>query len=86
MRYLENVVTLELNTDKCAGCGDCINVCPHAVFTMKNKKANISDLHACMECGACANNCPTQAISVKSGVGCAAGIIKGAFAGTDPCC
>jgi ferredoxin len=83
--YLKNVVTLELNTDKCIGCGMCVNVCPHAVFVVQDKAA-IVDRDACMECGACKVNCPVEAIKVVSGVGCAAGIIAGALNGTEPTC
>jgi hypothetical protein len=39
-----------------------------------------------MECGACAMNCQTGAVTVKSGVGCAAGIINGLLRGTEPTC
>ena len=39
-----------------------------------------------MECGACALNCAQDAIYVKSGVGCAAGIIEGILRGTEPTC
>jgi len=34
-----------------------------------------------MECGACQLNCPTGAISVESGVGCAAAMIYAALTG-----
>ncbi len=85
-QYLKNVVTLKLNKDKCNGCRTCTEVCPHAVFQIKNKKAFISDKDACMECGACALNCPTEAIEVRSGVGCAAGIIQGLIKGTESTC
>jgi len=84
--YLANVVTLELNAEKCVGCGLCEIVCPHAVFSIDNGQAKIIDRDACMECGACAQNCPVAAIEVKSGVGCAAGIIIGALRGTEPTC
>lgn len=86
LRYLKDVVTLKLNQDKCIGCEMCLKVCPHAVFKITNKKAEIIDRDACMECGACAKNCPTAAIEVKSGVGCAAGIINGLLKGTDATC
>ena len=84
--YIKNVVTLELNEQKCSGCNMCILVCPHEAFEMKNKKSIIRHKDACMECGACAKNCPEEAIYVRTGVGCAAGIINGLIRGTEPTC
>lgn len=75
-RYLEGVATLELNRERCVGCGRCREVCPHQVFEMEGKLARLRDPDACMECGACAGNCPVAAIQVDSGVGCATGIIN----------
>ena len=69
IRYLDNVTTLVLEEEKCVGCSLCAEVCPHAVFEMKQNRASIVDLNACMECGACVNNCPSGAISVSPGVG-----------------
>jgi len=69
IRYLEDVSTLELKEDLCTGCGLCTQVCPHAVFELKNGTADIVDMDACIECGACVNNCPTGALSVNPGVG-----------------
>jgi len=75
-RYLYDVSTLSMNHAACIGCGMCEIVCPHGVFKMDNKKSDIVDKNGCMECGACAKNCPSEAISVTSGVGCAAYIIQ----------
>jgi len=86
LRYLSNVITLALDTEKCNGCKMCEIVCPHAVFAVRNRKASIIDRDACMECGACVMNCPEGALSVKAGVGCAAGIIQGAIRGSEPTC
>ena len=86
LTYLKNVVTLQLDVQKCNGCMMCIIVCPHEVFQLKNKKAIITNKDQCMECGACAKNCPEGAISVRSGVGCAAGVINGLLRGTEPSC
>jgi len=86
LTYLKNVTTLELDRSKCNGCRLCTIVCPHAVFLMENKKAKIVNKDACMECGACALNCAEGAITVNSGVGCAAAVIQGATKGTEPCC
>jgi NAD-dependent dihydropyrimidine dehydrogenase PreA subunit len=84
--YLTNVVTLELDTAKCTGCKMCLAVCPHGVFEIEKNKAVILHKDFCMECGACAKNCRAGAITVKSGVGCAAGIIKGLIRSTEPAC
>ena len=85
-RYLKNATTLELNVPACIGCGRCVEVCPHQVFVIADRKARLQDRDACMECGACARNCAFDAISVEAGVGCAAAVIIGFFTGTEPTC
>jgi NAD-dependent dihydropyrimidine dehydrogenase PreA subunit len=84
--YLKNVVTLNLNSEKCIGCGRCLEVCPHNVFVMGSGKAELRDRDACMECGACARNCPEEAVIVRAGVGCAYAIAIGLLKGTEPSC
>lgn len=84
--YLKNVVTLKLDEEKCIGCGMCVIVCPHAVFSMNNGHAKIENKDACMECGACAQNCLTNALSVQAGVGCAAAVINAALGRDGACC
>jgi ferredoxin len=84
--YLADVVTLKLCIETCNGCGMCVKVCPHEVFELLGKKARIVRRDYCMECGACAVNCAVQAITVESGVGCAAGIINGILNNTEPSC
>lgn len=86
LKYLQNVTTLHLEVEKCIGCARCIEVCPHAVFSIEQERAQIQDRDACMECGACAINCPAEAITVNSGVGCAAAVLSGAFKGAEPEC
>jgi len=85
-KYLASVSTLKLDAAKCTGCGMCVNVCPHAVFIIKDRKARITDPDLCMECGACSGNCPAEAISLKKGVGCATAVIQGFLRGTEPDC
>ena len=79
LRYLEDVITLPFDVDKCTGCQLCTQVCPHGVFVMGGNRAKVVDRGACMECGACALNCAFGAIEVQSGVGCAAAIIASYF-------
>lgn len=77
LKYIDKYITLELDDDKCVGCGLCITVCPHRVFEMRARKAVIKEKTKCMECGACMSNCPVGAIDVDAGVGCAVAILSG---------
>jgi NAD-dependent dihydropyrimidine dehydrogenase PreA subunit len=87
LTYLKGVVTLKLDEKKCRGCGMCLEVCPHEVFEMNPRHAVILNRDACMECGACSRNCPFEAITVETGVGCAAAVINAMLGRTDqPCC
>jgi len=86
MIYLEDVVTLRLNEQNCTGCGMCMVVCPHAVFSMNKRRVRIENKDACMECGACAMNCPSEALTVQAGVGCAAAVINSALGREGACC
>ena len=85
-RYFKNVASIKILPEKCTGCGMCMEVCPHDVFEISNKKASLADKDACMECGACAKNCPFGAVKVKSGVGCSAAVLNGWIKGTEPDC
>jgi NAD-dependent dihydropyrimidine dehydrogenase PreA subunit len=88
--------TLQYDPELCINCGMCSIVCPHAVFESGERTARLVRWKACMECGACQRNCPTSAITVDSGVGCAAAMIRAALTGkkeatcgpasASPCC
>ena len=87
LKYLKGVAALKLDTDKCIGCGMCLNVCPHAVFSLIESKAHITDI-TIVECGACAMNCPVSAISVEESAAPHAvpmGILSGNNNGDSPC-
>ncbi len=86
LRYIDDVVTLELDPGACTGCTMCVQVCPHGVLAMEERRARVVDRDACIECGACVRNCPADALSVTPGVGCAAAIIKGWLTGSEPTC
>ena len=88
--YPANGGSLELDSNRCTGCGLCLEVCPHAVFSSLAETppdpVQIIARGRCMECGACALNCPAKAIRVTVGVGCVAAIIRGKLTGTAPSC
>jgi len=84
--YLKNVVTLEQDIALCKNCNQCLDVCPHQVFSRKEEGLRIVNRDACIECGACVRNCPFNALHVEAGVGCAQAIINGFINGTEPNC
>ena len=86
LKYLKNVSSLEIDDRKCNGCGVCVQVCPHRVIEMRDKRAAIRYRDLCMECGACRKNCEQEAIRVEAGVGCANAILRGMILGTAPQC
>jgi len=85
-RYFSDTITLNLDTQKCTGCGICALVCPHGIFSVTEGKAQITDKSSCMECGACSKNCAFNAITTNRGVGCAVAIINGIRKGAEPSC
>jgi ferredoxin len=63
-----------LDSDKCKGCGKCVNVCPVEAMLLtsandptkpRSKKAKL-DKELCLGCGVCARACPSEAIELES--------------------
>ena len=52
------MIAVEIDKEKCTGCGQCVDVCPVEAITMNDGKASI-DEETCVECGACNTICPT---------------------------
>lgn len=86
--YLQNGLSLKIDPERCTGCGQCLEVCPHRVLGLDQPGRTVQVLRRdwCMECGACRMNCPFGAIQVDSGVGCVAAIVNGFLRGTAPSC
>ncbi|MGM5484286.1 MAG: DUF362 domain-containing protein [Nanobdellota archaeon] len=53
---------MKVDSDKCIGCGACVEKCPVEAITMKDDVAVI-DQDKCIDCGACKEACPQGAIS-----------------------
>jgi ferredoxin len=84
--YLRDVSTLRLDGEACTGCGVCTDVCPRSALEMREDRVFIVSLDSCIECGACALNCAFDALSVKTGTGCASGILNGMLGRKSACC
>jgi len=53
---------LNVNLDKCTGCGLCVRACPYSAIEIKNRKAKVLD--NCTLCGACVKVCPVGALEI----------------------
>lgn len=64
---------LTFETDKCKGCGLCVDVCPKKVLKLSSDKINLKGHHpveaanpdACIACAFCATMCPDCIITVE---------------------
>lgn len=52
-----------VDTEKCSGCGECVQSCPLEAIAMQENVA-VVDEETCGDCGACVDVCPNEAISV----------------------
>jgi len=62
----EHGVSIELDMDRCTGCGICENLCPASIYKVEAGKSRIKEekISYCFVCRACEVSCPTQAIAV----------------------
>ncbi|MDH4123238.1 MAG: 4Fe-4S binding protein [Thermoplasmata archaeon] len=58
--------TIEIDEDKCTGCGECVNICPAEVFELVDEKATAPKADDCTECCACVEACPEKVIKHSS--------------------
>ena len=71
---------IQINSDKCVGCGSCIPVCPFDSIELKEAKAQFKPEAWCIDCFHCAAACPQEAI-FRQGQAASAGQIAPFSAG-----
>jgi len=53
-------MTIQVDLDKCTGCGNCVPVCPFGLIEIIDEKAHINE--GCTLCGACQSQCAYDAL------------------------
>ena len=54
---------IEINMQRCNGCGECVEVCPNGAIYLVEGKATVEQT-LCSDCASCVAICPTKAISL----------------------
>ncbi len=54
-----------VDTEKCVGCGECVDVCPVTVYELKDGKSDPVNAEDCLGCESCVEVCSQDCIEVK---------------------
>lgn len=55
---------VEIDAEKCVGCGECVEICPVDVFELQNEKSVPVQEEECLGCESCIEVCEEEAITV----------------------
>jgi Fe-S-cluster-containing hydrogenase component 2 len=55
-------MAVNIDKEKCTGCGTCVDVCPSDALSLVDEKA-VCDAELCIDCYICIPECPEEAIS-----------------------
>jgi len=56
---------VEVNAEKCVGCGECVEVCPVEVFELQDEKSVPVYAEECLGCESCIEVCEEEAITIE---------------------
>jgi len=54
-----------INTEKCDGCEECINICPSNVLVLVDGKSTAEKPEDCAGCMSCVEACPNECIVIN---------------------
>ena len=57
---------IEIDDDRCDGCGNCVIACAEGALTIIDGKAKVISDNLCDGLGACLGHCPEDAITVET--------------------
>ena len=56
---------VEVDEEKCVGCGECVEICPADVFELQDEKSVPVNADECLGCESCIEVCEEEAITVS---------------------
>jgi len=63
--WIHHNTRLEVDPEKCDGCGACVPVCPVRAIILENSKAQIMP-EECVDCAICIDYCPKEAFTSRT--------------------
>lgn len=54
-----------VDSDKCNGDGECVDICPVSVYELQDGKSVPVNAEECLGCESCVEVCPTSAIVIE---------------------
>jgi NADH-quinone oxidoreductase subunit F len=60
----KSLITYEIDSEKCTGCGVCLARCPQEAISGEKKKVHKIDQKKCIKCGICYDSCKFDSVKV----------------------
>jgi NAD-dependent dihydropyrimidine dehydrogenase PreA subunit len=61
----KDLITYQIDVEKCTGCGLCARNCPQKCISGEKKKPHAIEVSQCIRCGVCMENCKFEAVLVS---------------------